>query len=431
MSVHIAYRRTARGFVTLRRCTAIVFAAAALACSGGIDSLLEVEQPGTVSEPVLLNPANALLLVSGAQSDLHCALARYIVAGGAVGEEITWGDLNTFDFDRRTFTAASGAYATNTCANGIGVYTTLSTARYSADHTHQILSGFTDAEVPNRAVLMATMSAYAGYSLVLLGEAMCAASVDVGPKLSRAELMTMAEQRFTAAISEAGSVGTAASANVVNLARVGRARARINLSSTNASKAAEAAADALLVPDGFVWNASYVSTTVTSSNYVFYWINEQQRASIEGPFQIVGDPRVKVTNTALQAFDRITPLWTQQKYADRNAPIPIARWAEAQLIVAEVQGGAQAVSIINTLRARASASLPTFASSDPTAIRNQVIAERSRELFLEGQHLGDKIRFNLPFTPAAGSPFKQGLSYGTMTCFPYPDIEALNNPNGA
>ena len=50
------------------------------------------------------------------------------------------------------------------------------------------------------------------------------------------------------------------------------------------------------------------------------------------------------------------------------------------------------------------------------------------ELFLEGQHLFDIIRFNINIQPAAGTSYHFGGSYGTQTCFPLPAAERLNNP---
>src|SRR5439155_20894485 len=146
-------------------------------------------------------------------------------------------------------------------------------------------------------------------------------------------------------------------------------------------------------------------------------------------FQGVPDPRVQVVNTGTVGNDRITPLWTQTKYTDRGTPIRIARWEEAQLIAADVAGGQTAVNTINALHARAG--LPSFQSSDPTAIHNQIIEERRRELFLESQRLFDFIRYNLPLVPAPGTqyPPKAGGFYGNQTCVPLPDIERQNNPN--
>ena len=55
--------------------------------------------------------------------------------------------------------------------------------------------------------------------------------------------------------------------------------------------------------------------------------------------------------------------------------------------------------------------------------------ERRRELYLEGHRLGDVRRYNLPLSPAAGTPYAFGGVYGTQSCFPLPDVEKINNPN--
>jgi len=410
-------------------------------CQSVLDSLLEVNNPGAVLDETLKDPTNASLLALSLSNDFNCAFSNYAMASGLVGEEMTWGDLNTFDYDRRTFTTAGGLYATSPCngtpgvANHIGVFTSLSIARWMADNAHGIFSGFTDQQVTNRQQLLATASVHEAYSILLLGEAMCEAAIDVGPKLSRRQLWEIAEAGFGTAITEAQAANDAA---LLNMARVGRARTRINLAtnpeSPVTSKAAEAVADATPVPDGFVRLATYAATDARSANQIFWWMNEQVRSAIDAPywnlaFNGVPDRRVTLTFTNQRAHDNVTPLVLQTKYTSRTASMPIARWAEAQLIIAEVQGGQTAVGIINTLHSRAG--LPTFASTDPAEIRLQVVQERQRELFLESHHLNDKIRFRLPFLPAAGTPYKPSGAgiYGSMTCFPLPDVERFNNPN--
>jgi hypothetical protein len=132
------------------------------------------------------------------------------------------------------------------------------------------------------------------------------------------------------------------------------------------------------------------------------------------------------------------------KYADRGAPIPIARTNEARLIEAEAQVAAgnlqAAVDIINALHT--AAGLPPYEGTGQSAaqVLAQVIEERRRELFMEGQRLGDMNRYQLPRSPADGSPFPNGGVYSSQACpganaagypfgFPLPDIERLNNPN--
>jgi len=417
------------------------------ACQSFLDNLLEADAPGTVRDETLEIPTNAPLLVASIQTDLYCALADYTVVSGLVGNELAWAENNTFDYDRRTFNASTGDrnYATTPCGTstgnlGLGVYTPLSTARWSGEHAHGVLEAFADADVPGglRATYLATATIHSAYATLVLGEAMCEASINLGPRLSRRQILEAAEQRFTTGLAEAQ---TANNQNLLSLARVGRARTRLNLATNPsqyggpvAGKGADAVADAQAVPAGFAYNAGYATTDTRSSNKVWWWINDQIRATVDPAywnlaFQGAPDRRVQLIYTGRNGMDGITPLVQQTKYPLRNSPIPLGRYTEAQLIIAEVQGGQVAVNIINALHT--AVQLPPFNSTDATVIRNQVIQERQRELFLESQHLGDQIRFNLPFLPPAGTPYKlnAGGNYGSATCFPFPDEERLNNPN--
>jgi hypothetical protein len=191
------------------------------------------------------------------------------------------------------------------------------------------------------------------------------------------------------------------------------------------------------VPAGFVRYARSSSASDRANNHVFRLNNFEERVSIEDEFHNltwkgVSDPRVDVKDEGVfAASDDLTPLWTQQKYADRDAPVPIARYEEAQLIIAEVEGGATAVAIINALHA--AAGLPAFDEATDGPVANHILQERQRELFLESHHLYDKIRFNDPFLPAAGTPYQEtgakGGFYGSTTCLPLPLVEKDNNPN--
>jgi hypothetical protein len=65
-----------------------------------------------------------------------------------------------------------------------------------------------------------------------------------------------------------------------------------------------------------------------------------------------------------------------------------------------------------------------------------LIDQRRRELFLEGAHFGDLVRYNITPTPATGATYPAGGQYGTQRCtgtdtrmgLPLPDIERQNNP---
>jgi hypothetical protein len=419
----------------------IVALVSAAACN-----LLEVESPARVPDSLLEEPGNASLNVAGAIADFECAFDDYIVAGGLIGDELAdvQGFSPLFDYDRRAFTEFGGTFATDDCDSRFpGVYQTLSTARFVADRALEILPTFSAQEVLGVDSLIATAGAYAGYSYLLLGEGMCSAAVDGGPEISSQGMFAAAESRFTDALSVAQSVGLA---DVTNMVLVGRARARINQGDESG-----AAADAQQVPPGFVAYARYTQPEVRPSNRI--WVmNVQERAvSIEDDVRELtfggqSDLRTASVLEPNPAQDGQSPLWTQSKYPSQDSPIPIARYEEAQLIIAEVQRGQNAVDIINTLHA--AAGLPDFVPNDvndDVEILGHVIEERRRELFLESHHLYDKIRFSeyaaengmtadqlnpsLPFTPAAGEPFSKGGTYGNTTCLPLPLAEKANNPN--
>ena len=428
-------------------CLAALFAA----CSE--ITTLEQSNPGSILARDVYVPANARLLVNGAIGDFECALHRYVLAQALLGDELmnAFASVNNFDNDRRTMTSGH-VYGTNTCGSGAqnpGIYTPLSVARSTADTINARLSEWTDAEMPagvNRAVLLGRSAAYAGYSVLLLGEAMCSAAINLGPELSKTELWNEAKTRFDAAIAAVGSASDTASLNVLNLSRVGRARTLLNL-----GQLAAAGADAALVPAGFIVNAiANAAGTNRQQNQVFIHTRVSNFSSVDPSFVGltfggVADPRVAVNVTTTKGSDGQTFIRQVLKYADRGASIPVASYDEARLILAEAHiaaGNLQgAVDIINALHT--AVGLPQYNGAGQTAaqVKTQLIDERRRELFMEGQRLGDLNRYLVPRVPADGSPYTGGVgTYGSQSCpganaqgfpfgFPLPDVERNNNPN--
>ena len=413
---------------------------------------LEQSNPGSILARDVYIPANARLLVNGAIGDFECALHRYVVAQALLGDELVnaFAAVTNFDYDRRTMTPGH-PYGTNTCgaaAQNPGLYTSMSVARSTADTIHARLSEWTDAEMPagvNRATLLGRSAAYAGYSVLLLGEAMCSAAINIGPELSKTDLWNEAKLRFDAAIAAVGAATDTASLNVLNMARVGRARTLLNL-----GQLAAAGTDAALVPAGFVQNAlANAAGTNRQQNQVFLHTRVNNFSSVDPSyvgltFAGVADPRVVVNVTATKGSDGFTFIRQVMKYADRGAPIPVARYNEARLILAEAHvaaGNLQgAIDIINALHT--AAGIPAYNGAGQTAaqVKAQVVEERRRELFMEGQRLGDMNRYALPRLPADGGVFPNGGNYGSQACpganaagypfgFPLPDVERNNNPN--
>ena len=408
---------------TLRLALFAITVAAQLGVAGCSD-LLTVELPTRVADAALDDPALATVLVQGAVADYECALANYASATGLLTDELidATGWIAVTLWDQRRILPNNDNLGSSGCTTlGYGVYTPLQTARFQASDVARRIKGFPDADVPNKSTLLATAAAIEGYAITLLGEGFCEIAIDNGPGLTRTQSLTLAEGRFTEAIALATSASNSA---LLNLARVGRARVRLNL-----GKLTEAAADADAVPTGFVYNATFSSTNDRRRNRLFFDSQTNLYLSVDPRFRNltvdgVADNRVQVTNAGRNGHDGITPLWLQQKYGSDAANIPMASWREARLISAEAKGGAAAVSAINELRS--ASNLPLYASTDAAAILAQVREERRRELFLDGHRLNDMLRLNRPFD--TGTTFK-GVPYGTTTCLPLPDVERLSNPN--
>ncbi|MGH7655445.1 MAG: RagB/SusD family nutrient uptake outer membrane protein, partial [Gemmatimonadaceae bacterium] len=267
------------------------------------------------------------------------------------------------------------------------------------------------------------------------GMSMCQAAFDLGPLVDQEGMFALAEQRFTDAITAATAAGLT---NILNAAYVGRARVRLFQ-----HNATGAIADAQLVPSGFVFNAAMDASNTRRFNHVFNPISTNGSMTVEVSARTLMtengevDPRSGTTQLTTKPGDGVSVIFIPNKdnaaslTAGEALPMPIARYEEAQLILAEAQGGASAVTIINAMRSSVGLA-PYAGATDAASITNLIISERQRVLFVEGFRMFDVERFNLALVPAAGSGYRTGTaggSYGSTVCMPVPDIEALNNPN--
>jgi hypothetical protein len=428
-------RRTRRSTIVHLAIAALCTTLAVVGCKD-ITSLKQ-QDPGQLSGETVFVPANAQLIVNGVVADFECAYTRYVVGSGLFTDELYTAitRIEDFQYDRRDV-PTNGGYGTNDCV-GVqipGIYTPLSVSRASADTAAAALEGWTDEQVPNRQQLIATSYAYGGYSITLLGESMCSAAINLGPELTPAQLFAEAITRFDKAIAAA----TAASDNtMLQFAQLGRARAKLD-----AGDLTGAAADAQLISDGFLVATSSDVTNDRRQNAIWNSTISSFFTTVDTTFQnsyaADGDPRIANTSTGHVGTTGDT-VYFANKDAAADAPVAIAKWSEAQLIIAEndvansnVPG---AILIINELRRRAygdpisSTAHAYTGATTPTAVNAEILEQRRREFFLEGHRLGDLRRLNLPFLPAPGAPYGAGGTYGNQTCFPLPDVERINNPN--
>ena len=260
---------------TLRTTVAALFLVPA-ACDT-LRNPLEVEPASRIPAVGLETPPNALLLSNGAIGDFECAFKSYTAQGGLVGEEFIYAQqtASRTPYDRRNTTKDDSDYAVNSCTN-TGVYTPLQTARQSNENVLALLKSWTDADVaaglgaPNRTNLMAIAAAYAGYSYVLLGEGFCTMAISMvnldksltyGGEIQRDSVFKRAIAMFSEAIAAAT---TANNTDILRMAYLGRARARLNIADYAGAKA-----DAQQIPVGYNKVASSSSTAANRNNRIF------------------------------------------------------------------------------------------------------------------------------------------------------------------
>ena len=422
-----------------------------LALSTACGGLLDVELPGRVESAKLDDPNLASALANGVVINFECAWTHYVAATNALSDQFlpTSGQGNTNVWGLRSI-LSSNINLTDNCdlSTSVGGYAPLvplQTTRVLSDLAAVKIGALSDAQVPNKALLLAQSKAYGAYAVLALGEGFCAMAFDQGPILTPQQALQEADQRFTDALALANSAG---STDLRNMALVGRARTRLDLGNF-----AGARADAELVPAGYVKNATRGTTDNHRINRLYDMQNNLgsqilRHTSVAPAFrdvrwQGVPDPRVKVTNTGLVAADGQTAFYSHNKANSSSDPVPIASYKEARLLVAEAAartGAGDLVTarqIINALHT--AAQIPGY-DPDNTATQAEVIAqvieERSRELFLEvGARYNDHLRFRstqwkIPFRGEAGSVHPNGVDqrgqqYGTTTCIPLADAEIL------
>jgi starch-binding outer membrane protein, SusD/RagB family len=362
-------------------------------------------------------------MVNSALGQFECAYTSYVATTGILANEYinasSWLNINTWGWKGLELHSIAGGCPGGSDATGLGAYTPLQQARYLAEEAARLIEGFAEEDVPDKSDMLGHLAAYAGYAYVLLGEGFCEMAIDQGPIIPLADVLRMGETRFSEAIAHAQAAGND---ELRLLATAGRARARLDLGDL-----AGAATDAEQIPEGFVWNAEYSTVDGVRENRVYNLNRRNRYLSVEpnsyGNVMVgsMEDPRVPAAASGLRGHDGATMHWFQDKYTSADAPIPMASWAEAQLIIAEARP-AEAVAAINRLRA--SQDIPLLGpGGDPLAL---VLEERRRQLFSEGHRLNDMLRHDLAFPTGFNH---KGQAWGPITCMPLPEQEKLNNPN--
>ena len=428
----------------------------AIGGAAGCDGLLDVEIPGRVVEEDLESPGLSQTFVNSVIADVECAWDNYVAAASHHSDEwvATTGNGNMLAWGLRNVGSA-GSYASGECESRYGPFAALHKARFQAGENFERIRAFPDPDVPDKALYLATIQAYAGWPLIAFGEGFCGTPIGGdGPVFEPSELLAMAETVFTDAVVRTEAAGLS---ELAMLARIGRARARLGLGMYE-----EAISDAALVPAGFVHLVSRdpvpddrANTHVASVNGTAADGAGQKHATIAPDLRVldwkgVSDPRIGAFFDGTMGQDGVTPHWRHDKAVSLGSPTVLASWREAQLILAEAYAMTdrlpESIQVLDSFHA--AAGLPPVTATDlPTRddVIRHLLEERRRELFAEGGHrLRDHLRwrgtdFQVPFLGEPGSIHPDGiwldpdtgvpgsLDYGSATCFPVPAVEGTGS----
>jgi hypothetical protein len=311
------------------------------------------------------------------------------------------------------------------------------------------------------------IQALAGFAYVLLAEAYCNGvptsrvnddgKFEFGAPQTGQQILTTAVAKFDSAITAAGANGATVA---LNLARIGKGRALLDL-----NQPAQAAAAVSAVPSSFTYSIQHSENTGRQNNALYAFNYLEGRFAVgdkEGtnglPFASLNDPRLPIIDAGT-GFDGETELFLTTKYPERKAPTPLALGTEARLIEAEA---ALRTGDLTTLRAKlndARANALTYsedgapnsqplpsppalaASAIPSTAagqQNLLFQERAIDLFLTSHRLGDMRRLIWQYGRSADAVFpigpyeptnssKAGTNFGADVNLPIPQ-EEQNNP---
>ena len=296
----------------------------------------------------------------------------------------------------------------------------------------QVVSVLKNTPTFNSDIAVARSSLWSGLAVELLGEIFCQGVLHVGPALTPAQMMDSAIVRLQRAATVAGNLTGAEATKILNIARVGLARANLQKGDNAAALAA-----ANLVPPAFVATTVHVDdpqARARLSNGVFVTSSGTTQI-VAGLYRALNDPRVTFVDAGINAQDGRNRLFRQTKYPSFTAPIRIASGLEARYIAAEAQleNGNSAPALTLIAERRTAGSQTPFTGTTTAAILAELMDQRARDFWLEGKHFGDLLRnpTAAALVPPAGSVFYKS-EYGNflpVACLPVPFTEKANNPN--
>ena len=406
----------------------------AAACS----SLTNVDAPDLVQRPGLANANGAVTFFNGAVASFYSVFgtsASYSASGpfltnsGLLADELlatsTFSGLN--ELDRHLLPETSGS---------LGTYLFLQVARSNQLQALVVLK----QSLPAQRWRIGEIHGLLGYIETFLAETMCSgvplSTIDAdftpqyGAPLTTAQVLEQAVKNFDSALVYASD-----SARILNMARVGRGRALLDL-----DRPADAATAVTSVPTSFAFTTEH-SATVQANNAAMNIIGGRYTvADGKGTnglnYRTANDQRIGAVLVG-NGTDG-TPVYRPSRLSAATSPNILANGVEARLIQAEaaLRAGDPPTWLARLNDLRATATTPAMTPlTDPGAAAGRVdlqFRERAFWLFLTGHRFGDMRRLVRYYGRAVNTvfpvgPYKFGGSFGTDIQLPIDVAEVSNN----
>lgn len=295
----------------------------AAACS----EFTKVTNPGPIQDSDLNNPDVVPALVVGMSGDLSAAIDDMIELTSIAADELAHGG---------SYAAPGLFYRGIILPEDVnGVWAGAHRARWVAENGILRIREILGEEGYESSAEAARANVLAGYANRLLGENMCYAVIDGGPREDHKVHFSRAEDYFTEGLRLAERVGNA---TLRYAALAGRASVR-----AWQGKWDEAAQDAAQVPTNFVYEAIFSENSGRENNN--FWIETHVRleytvyntrwANVHGDPRVPWDTLYAPGGGIRNGQDGFTPYFQQKKYPERGSDVPLSKGTEMRVLQAE------------------------------------------------------------------------------------------------
>ncbi len=395
-----------------------------VACSAC--GILDVANPGPISDNALNSPTAVAGLVTGMSFDLSRAMDATTQEFAIMADELYHG----------------GSYAAEGLFNrGLirdedvdGMWGGMHRARWVAENGIERIKSTLGQTDYDKSALAARANIYAGFANRLLGESVCDAVLDGGPKEPFIIHFTRSDAQFSEAIRIANNLTGAIKDSLQRAAYGGRASVR-----AWQGKWSEAATDAALVPASYQFVAFFSTNTGGENNDLVFETNNRLEYTVFNTqwALVFKDPRVpwdtvKTTGGAIQkGQDGKTNFFRQRKYNGLGADVPLVKGTEMLILRAEAalrsNDVAGAITLINQQRAfynTTATPLPPLTATTAAEAWPILQKERGAVTWLEARRFWDLRRWN-----AEPAPIKSTYLDARDKCIPISQTEKQSNPN--